>query len=158
ALRVDRGGADADREPGGEPGGASDIERLLAGLGDASRDDLADLGGVDAGAVDDGALRGGEEIRRGHGRPRAVPPAQRRTSCLDDDVVGVGGRCHAEPPSPPQARMAASAAVRVASFAPLASRAICGMRCGCLAKYAATAFGLVVPSWLLSRNTSSSTL
>ena len=36
------------RQAGGEPGGAGDVEGLLADLADAAADDLADLGRVDA--------------------------------------------------------------------------------------------------------------
>ena len=39
-------------QAGAEPGGAGDVERLLADLADAAGDDLADLGRVDAGAGD----------------------------------------------------------------------------------------------------------
>src|SRR5262249_10191277 len=67
ALRVDRGGTDTDREPGREPSGPRDVERLLAGLGHASGDDLPDLGGIDARTVDEGVLHGGEEIGRVNG-------------------------------------------------------------------------------------------
>ena len=135
ALRVDRGGADADREAGREPGGARDVERLLAGLGNAPGDDLPHLGRIDARPVDDGALHVGEEVGRVHARQPAVAPAEWRTGRLDDDDVAVGDLGHCDLLSSREhARMAASAAVRVANLEPLASWAIFGIRPGCLAK------------------------
>jgi len=62
ALGVHRGGRGGQREPGGEPCGAGDVERLLAHLADAAAHDLLDLGGVDAGAVDDALLDEAEDL------------------------------------------------------------------------------------------------
>ena len=39
-------------QPGGQQGGAADVERLLAGLHHAAPDDVVDDLGVDAGALD----------------------------------------------------------------------------------------------------------
>ena len=61
-------------------------------------DDLADLGGVDAGALDRGALHGAEQVGGVDGRQAAVAPAERRADGLDDDDVGVGERAHVGPP------------------------------------------------------------
>ncbi len=52
ALAVDGGRGGLDRQAGLEPGVAADVDRLLAELLDAAGDDVLDLGGVDAGAVD----------------------------------------------------------------------------------------------------------
>ena len=58
ALGVDRGRAGLPRQPAAEPGGAGDAVGLLAGLGDAAADDLLDKQRVDAGALENGRLRG----------------------------------------------------------------------------------------------------
>ena len=73
ALAVDGGGRDRDRQAGGEPRGAGDVEGLHADLADAAADDLADLGRVDARAVDELPLHGGRA-----GRPSAWWTARRR--------------------------------------------------------------------------------
>ena len=85
ALGVDRGGGDGHGQAGGEPGGAGDVERLLADLADAAADDLADLGRVDAGAVDRLPLDCGEEIGRVHGGQAAVAAPDGRADGFDDD-------------------------------------------------------------------------
>ena len=61
--------ATLDREAGGEPRGASDVEGLLAGLGDAAADDLADgARGRCPAAIDRGLQHGGEEVGGVDGR------------------------------------------------------------------------------------------
>ena len=75
ALAVDGGGGHRERQAGGQPGGAGDVEGLLADLADAAADDLADLGRVDAGALDQLLLRRRPAGRRGGwwtGRRRAA--------------------------------------------------------------------------------------
>jgi hypothetical protein len=52
ALGVDRCCGDLEWETGGEPGGAGDVERLLADLAHATADDLTNLGWVHAGSVE----------------------------------------------------------------------------------------------------------
>ena len=71
---VDGGGGDRERQPGGEPGGAGDVERLLADLADAAADDLADLGRVDARALDDRLVDRAEEVGGVDGGEAAVAP------------------------------------------------------------------------------------
>ena len=56
ALAVERRGRGLDRQPGLQPGVAADVEALLAELLDAAGDDVLDLGGRDAGALDDLAV------------------------------------------------------------------------------------------------------
>ncbi len=63
ALAVDGGGGRLDRKAGLEPGVAADVHALLAELLDAARDDVLDLGGVDARALDDLGVGLGEERR-----------------------------------------------------------------------------------------------
>ena len=67
ALAIDRRGCCLDRKPGLEPGVPADVHPLLAELLDAAGDDVLDLGGVDAGALDDlgvglGKKRGGMDV------------------------------------------------------------------------------------------------
>ena len=49
ALAVDTGGADVFGQPGDQPGLPGDVIRLFAVLGDATTDNLIDVGRVDAG-------------------------------------------------------------------------------------------------------------
>ena len=91
ALGVDGGGRGGDGQPGAEPCGAGDVERLLADLADAAADDLIDLGRVDAGPVDDGLLDGGQHLGRVHGGQAAVALADGRADGVDDDDVAHGG-------------------------------------------------------------------
>src|SRR5207302_851667 len=93
-LRVDGGRRDTDRQARAEPRGAADVERLLTGLTDASRDDLSDRERIDAGAFDRRALHGAEQIGWVHGRETAVAPSEWRADGFDDDNVGVGKRLH----------------------------------------------------------------
>src|SRR4051794_13174811 len=62
ALTVNRGGRGLDRKAGLEPGVAADVHALLAELLDAAGDDVLDLGGIDAGAVDHLGVGLGEEV------------------------------------------------------------------------------------------------
>ena len=93
ALGVDRGGGDRLGQAGGQPGGAADVEGLLADLGDAAADDLADLGGVDAGALDQRLLDDAEQIARVHGGQAAATTAHGRPDGIDDHDVGHGAQC-----------------------------------------------------------------
>ncbi len=77
-------------QPGGEPGGAGDVEGLLADLADAAADDLADLGRVDAGAIDQRLLGDAEQLARVHGGQAAAPAAHGRADGIDDHDVGHG--------------------------------------------------------------------
>ncbi len=92
ALRVDRGGRGRQRQAGGEPRGAGDVEGLLADLADAAADDLADLGRVDARALDDRPLHGAEQLGRVHGgqaaaaRPMGVRTASTMTTFEMDEA------------------------------------------------------------------------
>ena len=95
-LRVDRGGGDGDREPGRQPRGAGNVERLLTGLAHAPADDLPDVLGVDAGALHGGALHGTEELGGVDGREPTVAAPERGADGFDEDDVGVLG--HGQPP------------------------------------------------------------
>jgi hypothetical protein len=72
ALRVDGGAARVPAVPAREPGVAHHVPGLLAGLRDAAADHLLDVGGVDAGALDQRLLRPGQELR---GMQAREPPA-----------------------------------------------------------------------------------
>ena len=78
------------RQAGGEPGGAGDVEALLADLADAAADDLADLGRVDAGAVDDRPLDDAEQLGRVHAGQAAAAAPDGRADGIDDDDVRIG--------------------------------------------------------------------
>ena len=90
ALGVDGGGGGAEREAGAEPRGAADVERLLADLAHAAADDLADLGGVDAGALDEPRLHGAEQVGGVHGGQAAVAAPDGRADGFDDHDVSHG--------------------------------------------------------------------
>ena len=62
ALGVDGGVGDRERQPGAQPGGAADVEGLLAHLAHAAGDDLAHLGRVDPRPLHDRLLDGGEQV------------------------------------------------------------------------------------------------
>ena len=79
------GRRDLDREALRQPGGARDVERLLADLRDAAADDLADGGGIDAGALDRGALHGAEQIGGMQPGETALAATDRAAHCFDDD-------------------------------------------------------------------------
>ena len=64
ALAVDGRGGRLDRQALLQPGVARDVERLLTELLDAARDDVLDLGGVDAGSLEDLGVGLAEEIVR----------------------------------------------------------------------------------------------
>jgi hypothetical protein len=85
ALRVDRGGRHGEGQAGGEPRGAGHVERLHADLADAPTDDLADLGRIDAGALDDRLERVGQQVDRVDGREAAVATPDGRADSFDDD-------------------------------------------------------------------------
>ena len=89
ALAVDGRRRDLEREPGAQPRGAGDVERLLADLAHAAADDLADLERVDAGPLDRGPLHEAEQVGGVHGGERAVAAPERRAHGLDDDDVVV---------------------------------------------------------------------
>ena len=76
---------DLDRQALREPGGARDVEGLLAHLRDAAADDLADRAGIDPGALDRGALHGAEQIGRMQPRETALAAADRGTHGVDDE-------------------------------------------------------------------------
>ena len=63
ALAVDVVAGVSIGRPGLEPGVAADVEALLAELLDAAGDDVADLGRVDAGALDELGVGLGEQVR-----------------------------------------------------------------------------------------------
>src|SRR4029453_9472098 len=90
ALGVDGGGRSRERQPGAEPGGAPDVERLLAPLADAAGDNLADGRRVDARAGDELGEGGGEQVRRMHARQPAVAAADRGADGFDDHDLGHG--------------------------------------------------------------------
>jgi hypothetical protein len=88
ALTVDGRGGRLDREPGLQPGVAPYVEHLLAVLLDAAGDHVLDLGGVDAGPVDDLGVGLAEELVRMGVLVVAllrVAPPDRRADRLDDD-------------------------------------------------------------------------
>ena len=62
ALAVDRGRRRLDRQARLEPGVAADVDALLAELLDAAGDHVADLGRVDAGALEQLAVDLGEQV------------------------------------------------------------------------------------------------
>src|SRR5262249_17246262 len=62
ALAVDGGRRDLERQPLRQPCRAGNVERLLAHLRHAAGDDLADGGGIDAGALDRGLLDDPEQL------------------------------------------------------------------------------------------------
>ena len=75
ALGVDGRRRRFEREAGLQPRGAGDVGGLHADLPDATADDLADLGGIDAGPIDQPALHLGEQVGRVHRRqPPVAPP------------------------------------------------------------------------------------
>ena len=76
-----------EREPGREPRGAGDVERLLAGLADAAADDLLDLGRVDTGPVDQRLLDETEGLGRVHGGQAAVALPDGGADGIDDHDV-----------------------------------------------------------------------
>src|SRR6185312_7883133 len=83
----DGGDAGPVVEAGVEPGVPADVAALLARLGDAAGEHLADIGRVDSGAPDQGELRVGEHgLRFQSGQPTTAL-ADRRTDGLDDHGV-----------------------------------------------------------------------
>ena len=88
ALAVDRRGGGLDRQPGLQPGVAADVEHLLAVLLDAAGDHVLDLGGVDAGALDDLGVGLAEQLVRVRVLVVALlrmPAPDRGPNSLDDD-------------------------------------------------------------------------
>ena len=88
ALASRRSSPRLEREARAQPGVAGDVRGLLAGLGHAAADDLLDLVGVDAGALDDLGLGGGEQLGRVQAGELAVALADRRTDGFDDHGIG----------------------------------------------------------------------
>ena len=91
ALAVDRGGGHAFRQLRGHHRVAGDVVGLLAGLHHAAHDDVFDLGGIDARAIDQRIQHGSGEI----GRMPACetsPLAAARGACGGDDI-GLGHVC-----------------------------------------------------------------
>ena len=90
ALAVDRRGGRLDRQTGLEPGVAADVEHLLAVLLDTAGDDVLDLRGVDAGALDHLGVGLAEQLV-GVGvlvvALLRMPAPDRRPNCLDDDYL-----------------------------------------------------------------------
>jgi hypothetical protein len=84
ALAVDRRAPGAVGEPGVQPGRTGDVERLLAGLGDAAPDHLLDPGRVETGALDHSALRGAQQFHGVQGRQDAAAAPDRGPHGLDD--------------------------------------------------------------------------
>ena len=83
--------ATAEGQAGGEPGGAADVEGLLADLAHAAGDDLADVGGVDPGALDHGLLDGGQEVGGVDGGQAAVALPDGGADGFDDHDIRHGG-------------------------------------------------------------------
>ena len=83
ALAVDRGGRHLVGERSRQPGGARDIETLLADLRDATTDDLADVARIDVCALQDSLLHVTEQVRGVYAGQAAVAP---------DDPRGFGRR------------------------------------------------------------------
>ncbi len=73
--------------PGGQPGRAADVERLLADLADAAGDDLADLGGVDAVALDDRPLHVREDLGGVEGGQATIALSDRGANGIDDHDI-----------------------------------------------------------------------
>ena len=119
ALRVDRRGRRRQRQPGRQPGGAGDVEALLADLADAAADDLADLGRVDAGALDDRLLDDAEQLGRMDAREAATTATDRRANGIDDDdgrITGHGVSLRSagcRPPSGPAGSVSSAPMVSV---------------------------------------------
>ena len=82
ALAVDGGRRHRLREAGAEGGAATDVDRLLAHLVEASDDDVVDLARIDSGPLDDRGQDLAEQVRRvpagehplaaAHGRPHRL--------------------------------------------------------------------------------------
>jgi hypothetical protein len=88
ALAVDGGRRRLDRQARLQPRVAGDVEALLAELLDAARDDVLDLGRIDAGAFDDRAVRGREQrvgVDVAVVALLAMPTPDRRSRRFDDD-------------------------------------------------------------------------
>ena len=88
ALAVDGGRGGLDRQALLQPGVARDVERLLAELLHAAGDDVLDLGGVDAGAIEDLRVGLAQQVGRVGVLVVALlemPAADRRADGLDDD-------------------------------------------------------------------------
>src|SRR5439155_5522846 len=87
-LPVDGGRRRLDREPRLEPGVATDVEHLLAVLLHAAGDDVLDLRGLDARALDDLRVALAEQLVRVGVLVVALlgmASADRRSDGLDDD-------------------------------------------------------------------------
>ena len=84
ALAVDRGGRDLVGQALIEPGRARDVEGLLPCLGDATPEDLLDLGGIEPGPLDELDLGGAEQLGGVHSSQHPVPLPERGPYCLDD--------------------------------------------------------------------------
>ena len=98
ALEVDRRRRRLDRETLLQPGIAADVQSLGTELGDAARDHILDLAGVDAGALDDRAV-GGTEKLVGMGvlvvaLLRVTTPNRRPGGFNDDDLAAMAIRRH----------------------------------------------------------------
>ena len=65
----------------------ADVEALLADLADAAADDLADLGRIDAGALDERLQHGGQQVGRVHGGQAAAAAPDGRADGIDDHDV-----------------------------------------------------------------------
>ncbi len=90
ALGVDRGGGGGQGQAGRQPGGAADVEGLLANLRHTPRHQLSDRGRVDPGALDQGGEGGTQEVGGMHGRKTAVAAADWGSYRVDDDHVRHG--------------------------------------------------------------------
>ena len=90
AQPIDGQAADLDREAGQEHGHPRDVPVVLAGLVGAAEDDVLDEGGVDAGAVDDGAQHERRQVVGSDARERAAVAADRRPDGLDDPGLADG--------------------------------------------------------------------
>ena len=89
ALGVDGGGRGRCGQAGREPRRAGDVEALLADLADAAADDLADLGRVDAGALDERGLHGAEQVGGVHDErpPLRLPMGVRTASTITTELA-----------------------------------------------------------------------
>src|SRR5690606_18085976 len=84
ALAVDGGARNVFGQARGQPGGAGDVGRLRAELVDAAEDDVVDLAGVDAGALDRGLDDVPGEVGRVDLAQTALPAPHGGADSADD--------------------------------------------------------------------------
>ena len=91
ALGVDGGGCGLDGQPGGQPGGAGEVEGLLAHLADAAADHLLHGARVDPGPLDHGGLHRAQQVDGVDGGQGAVASPHGGAHGLGDHDLGHGG-------------------------------------------------------------------